>query len=681
MSYTYGFFDAVDLGDGNFDRVYSSAEFSHYWALLVGDGVFGQPSTSLNVLATTPVAMGVKVSPGTGWIKGHYLTVPDNMDEFIAIPVANPSLPRIDSIIMALDNNDRDMKLYFRSGTAAVSPTAVALQRDADVWELELAQITVAAGAGNITQSAIRDMRTDPNRCGIVTGLIDQFDVSGFFTAAQASFNEWFEEVRGQLGEDVAGNLLNLIQGLQDSKLDISSKATEEEALSGTDDTKYMTPATTKAAGENIKKWAWSRFALEPSAVYAYKENLFGSTVADMLVTDEYIIYVHVDSDPYVISFILIDKNYNVHRVLTSLTVYSSVQYVSNLIQDTDGTFWMAYATSSSACTLINFRFTDGLTGITIIRSKSIPVSNASAFVSSRCLRKYSTYVLVGVYPENNQALVYRITSDSSSAVTLSFGASLPGPSYNTRERVSEVDSSGNVYIFRGISGTGGSSSTSTRAFYSVLKFNIVDSSNGELLSFKKSVNNYGGKGFCRVENSKLGDIYFIYSYYWNTTFNDVSSHELVIVRIKDGVATKTTVTIPESNYYEYISAFIDDGDNVVVLVPNKAYVFTPNLVLTETIITNLKSVRGVYPSSFKDGTILNGKSLIDYGTFEIKTIAKNPLSTDSYSYNQPEPSLFWGDYCFVPYAASSDYSYMYSGGSRYKVNAREIAIRGVIEE
>ena len=216
MSYTYGFFDAVDLGSGNYDRVYSSAEFSHYWALLVGDGVFGQPSTSLNVLAMEPVAMNVKVAPGTGWIKGHYLTVPDNMDEVIAVPVANPTLPRIDSIIMALNNTDRDMKLYVRSGTAAASPKAVTLQRDADVWELELAQITVAAGAGNITQQAIKDMRTDPDRCGIVTGLIDQFDVSGFLTAAQASFDEWFENVQNQLGDDVAGNLLNLINEMKD---------------------------------------------------------------------------------------------------------------------------------------------------------------------------------------------------------------------------------------------------------------------------------------------------------------------------------------------------------------------------------------------------------------------------------------------------------------------------------
>lgn len=292
MSYTYGFFDAVDLGSGNYDRVYSSAEFSHYWALLVGDGVFGQPSTSLNVRATTPVAMSVKVSPGTGWIKGHYLTVPNNMDEVIAVPVANPTLPRIDSIIMALDNTDRMMKLYVRSGTAAASPTAVALQRDADIWELELAQITVAAGVGNITQQAIKDMRTDPNRCGIVTGLIDQFDVSGFLTAAQASFDEWFENVQNQLGDDVAGNLLNLIQGLQDSKLDVAAKASTSEATAGTNDTKYMTPLKTKqvigTAAETVLdlttgklinvQSVFEKFTLSPLSIKLHSQSDSGST-------------------------------------------------------------------------------------------------------------------------------------------------------------------------------------------------------------------------------------------------------------------------------------------------------------------------------------------------------------------------------------------------------------------
>lgn len=35
MSYTSGFFDAVDQGGGDYDRVYSASSFAHYFSLLV----------------------------------------------------------------------------------------------------------------------------------------------------------------------------------------------------------------------------------------------------------------------------------------------------------------------------------------------------------------------------------------------------------------------------------------------------------------------------------------------------------------------------------------------------------------------------------------------------------------------------------------------------------------------
>ena len=287
MNYKYGFFDSVDLGNGNYDRVYSSAEFSHYWALLVGNGVFIQPSTSLNVVATTPLSMSIKVLPGTGWIKGHYLTIPDDMDEPIDVPVADPSLPRIDSIIMALNNNDRDMKLYVRSGTAAVSPTAVTLQRNDGVWELELAQITIAAGAGNITQQAIRDMRTDPDRCGIVTGLIDQLDVSGFFTAARASFDEWFEDVKIELGGDVAGNLQNQINSLKTNKVNVSDKANTAQAQAGTDDTKWMSPKKTSEAISSIVPFLPALLSTETKSIYGLSADTVPDTVFQRLLAPQ----------------------------------------------------------------------------------------------------------------------------------------------------------------------------------------------------------------------------------------------------------------------------------------------------------------------------------------------------------------------------------------------------------
>lgn len=207
MSYTSGFFDAVDLGEGQYDRVYSSAEFAHFFGLFVGNGVFPSPSTGLSVVCNTPQDMTIKVSPGSGFINGHYLSVPEGGDEYLTLPIAHPSLPRIDSIIMGLDLGERQVTLYVKPGQAAAAPEPVALQRDDTIYELELARITLLAGAGSISQSDILDTRPDPDRCGLVTGLIDQFDVSGFFQAAYASFEEWFEGIKGQVDEDVAISL------------------------------------------------------------------------------------------------------------------------------------------------------------------------------------------------------------------------------------------------------------------------------------------------------------------------------------------------------------------------------------------------------------------------------------------------------------------------------------------
>lgn len=207
MSYTSGFFDAVDLGEGQYDRVYSSAEFAHFFGLFVGNGVFPSPSTGLSVVCNTPQDMTIKVSPGSGFINGHYLSVPEGGDEYLTLPIAHPSLPRIDSIIMGLDLGERQVTLYVKPGQAAAAPEPVALQRDDTIYELELARITLLAGAGSISQPDILDTRPDPDRCGLVTGLIDQFDVSGFFQAAYASFEEWFEGIKGQVDEDVATSL------------------------------------------------------------------------------------------------------------------------------------------------------------------------------------------------------------------------------------------------------------------------------------------------------------------------------------------------------------------------------------------------------------------------------------------------------------------------------------------
>jgi hypothetical protein len=246
MSYTSGFFDAVDQGNGNYDRVYDAASFAHYFSLLIKNGVFPDPSTGLQVKASSAPNMTVSVQPGSAWINGYYFTLKDT-PEILTIQ-SNATLFRMDSVILGLNYTNREIKSYVRSSAVSSAPSAVTLQRDDSVYELELARVLVGPGVTQIVQQNITDMRTNTASCGIVAGTIDQIDTTDLFAQYSASFNAWFEGIKTDLGEDVAGSLLAKIQTLENSKLNISNKATKAEVEAGTNDSKYMTPAS--AAGK-----------------------------------------------------------------------------------------------------------------------------------------------------------------------------------------------------------------------------------------------------------------------------------------------------------------------------------------------------------------------------------------------------------------------------------------------
>lgn len=211
MSLTSGFFDAMEQGEGNYDRVYTAAEFAHYFSLLVGNGVFPSPDTGLNVLASDPASMTVKIGDGSGWINGYFVTVAGGHS--VTLEAASGAGTRIDSIIMQWNSNDRKINIIAKSGTASGNPQPVTLQRDAELWELELAQITVGVGVSSVDQTKIKDMRADSDRCGLVTALLKGIDPSTFLKQSEAEFNQWFQTIMNKISsEDVAGSLLKMIQ-------------------------------------------------------------------------------------------------------------------------------------------------------------------------------------------------------------------------------------------------------------------------------------------------------------------------------------------------------------------------------------------------------------------------------------------------------------------------------------
>lgn len=142
---------------------------------------------------------------------------------------ADGVLNRIDRIVIRWDLTARMITAVVKSSAPSADPTAPALQRDADAYELCLADVYVRAGCTAVLQSDITDQRYNSSLCGVVTGTVDQIDASTlakqfndyaelFKKETKLDFEAWFEELRGILSEDLAGRLALAIDDINQSK-------------------------------------------------------------------------------------------------------------------------------------------------------------------------------------------------------------------------------------------------------------------------------------------------------------------------------------------------------------------------------------------------------------------------------------------------------------------------------
>lgn len=262
-----GFFDAYLNGE-EYDRVYLAAQFAAYFASFIGNGVYAEHSNQLQVVAMPTPQMQVGVEKGQGWINGYWYENTDTM--YLPIEVADGVLNRIDSIVLRLGFTERNMWLMVKKGTPAVNPIAPEVTRTADYYDLQLATVSIPASSIRITQAQIQDTRMNQDVCGWVTGVVKQLDTTTLFNQFetyfqefkennqadyeewtetqkqawlswvsgqetdftdwtdeqkeeyetwyathinqwQSDFDTWFENIKGQLGEDAAGNLQNQI--------------------------------------------------------------------------------------------------------------------------------------------------------------------------------------------------------------------------------------------------------------------------------------------------------------------------------------------------------------------------------------------------------------------------------------------------------------------------------------
>ena len=202
MAITSGLFNSI-----NGDRRYDAEWFARYFALLVDDGVFANPSTGMQVIQNENLSTIVR--PGDGWIKGYFIVNDSNY--VLEHDLADGVLKRIDRIVMRLNFLSRQIEIDIKKGTFASVPVAPELQRDADYYELALADVLINNGATQIIQANITDTRFNKSLCGIVTNPLDSIDTTDLFAQYTDAFNRWFENLQAQLDENVATNLQNQI--------------------------------------------------------------------------------------------------------------------------------------------------------------------------------------------------------------------------------------------------------------------------------------------------------------------------------------------------------------------------------------------------------------------------------------------------------------------------------------
>ena len=163
---------------------FDAADVAAYLAGLTS-GVF---SGAEDFPVTAAGGLTVIVGAGRGWVHPSRFTgysITKREADTLTMPLADPSLPRIDRIIMRYDAGARAASLQVLQGTASSTPTAPAISRTELIYDLCLAEITRPAGSTSITTGQITDTRLDEKLCGIVRDSVTGIPTDELLAAAK----------------------------------------------------------------------------------------------------------------------------------------------------------------------------------------------------------------------------------------------------------------------------------------------------------------------------------------------------------------------------------------------------------------------------------------------------------------------------------------------------------------
>lgn len=163
---------------------FDAADVAAYLAGLTS-GVF---SGAEDFPVTAAGGLKVTVGAGRGWVHPSRFTgysITKREADTLTMPLADPSLPRIDRIVMRYDAGARAASLQVLQGTASSTPTAPAISRTELIYDLCFAEITRPAGSTSISTGQITDTRLDEALCGLVRDGVTGIPTDELLAAAR----------------------------------------------------------------------------------------------------------------------------------------------------------------------------------------------------------------------------------------------------------------------------------------------------------------------------------------------------------------------------------------------------------------------------------------------------------------------------------------------------------------
>ena len=194
MAFSYGFFNAKNL-----DRVYTAEDFTSYLSSLICNGILDTYGD--NFLVTASGNLSVVIGTGKAWIGGHYF-INDMAYTLDLRQYVDESLSRYVIIGISCDVSDsvRACKLEVKSGTAATSPSVPAFENTDTKTYLTLASVRLNGGITSISQSNIKDYRSDEKKCGYVKCILGKCKVSEILAALDI-YNKTVTELNNRVAE------------------------------------------------------------------------------------------------------------------------------------------------------------------------------------------------------------------------------------------------------------------------------------------------------------------------------------------------------------------------------------------------------------------------------------------------------------------------------------------------